>query len=265
MKFRDQVLAGGTPVGHVPSGYKRVGDKVILRSQKKLTFELGKRILTLFPWCTGVFHHKTTIGESRKPVLLFLAGDPETKVKHRENGVTYIFDIGHTTFSGGNSQLRKRMVDVINDGENLLDMFAAVGNLSLQPLVKRDINALLVERDEITYSYLLESLEKNQIEHSIAKNLDCRDLTLSNWADRILMGYHNVDPSHLRVACNAAKSKAILHLHPLAKIDNYSETINQYQNWIERCSVSITSIDVHKIKNYSPGLQHIEVVFSITK
>ncbi|MHA2171115.1 MAG: hypothetical protein ACXAB7_14570 [Candidatus Kariarchaeaceae archaeon] len=265
MKFRDQVLASGASVGHVPSGYKRVGDKVILRSQQNLTSELGNRILTLFPWCTGVFHHKTTIGEARKPVLLFLAGEPITEVRHRENGVTYIFDIGLTTFSGGNSQLRKRMVNEINDGENLLDMFAAVGNLSLQPLVKRDIDAVLVERDEITYSYLLKTLEKNQIGRDIAKNLDCRDLTLSNWADRILMGYHNVDPTHLRVACDAAKTDAIIHLHPLAKIDNYSEMIKQYQNWIEQCSVSITSIEVHKIKNYSPGLQHIEVVFSITK
>jgi tRNA G37 N-methylase Trm5 len=138
------------------------------------------------------------------------------------------------------------MVNVINDGENLLDMFAAVGNLSLQPLVKRDIEAVLVERDDITYSYLVKTLGKNQIEHNIAKNLDCRDLTLSNWADRILMGYHNVDPSHLRVACDAAKTDAIIHLHPLAKIDNYSEMIKQYQNWIEQCSVSITSINTLK-------------------
>ncbi|MHA2250054.1 MAG: hypothetical protein ACXAD7_06820 [Candidatus Kariarchaeaceae archaeon] len=265
MKFRDHVLAIDNSIRHIPSGFKRLGDAIILRSKYSLNPKLGEIVLEIYSWCESVFQHITTVGESRKPKLIHLAGSTNTIIQHKENGVIYCIDISRITFSGGNSQLRKNLVERVQDGENLLDMFAAVGNLSLQPIMKKSIKAKLFEKDPYTFSFLQKTLDFNKLDPNIAKNRDCRNVQVNNWADRIFMGYHDVDLSHVKAAIVAARDKAIIHLHPLAKPNHYYEWENRYQKFLEMCKVEILEHNITKIKSYSPGLDHIEVEFVIRK
>ncbi len=265
MRFRDRILALDKDVGPIPSGYKRLGNKIVLRSSNKLHKKLGNAIMELYPWCESVFQHFTTEGESRKPNLLHMAGSNLTEVNHKENKVIYFFDITKVTFSGGNRSLRENLVKQVNEGENLLDMFSAVGNLSLQPLVKKNINGLLVEKNKDTFFYLKKTLKINNLDPNTAINMDCREIKTRNWANRIFLGYHNVDLSHIKAAVLAAQDKAIFHLHPLGKPKNYHEWSDKYLKWFKQCDVVPQVSSIAKIKNYSPGLDHIEVVITIKK
>lgn len=264
MKFKDLILSMDPSIEDIPAGYKRIGDKVILRYGKLLRTPVGIAVMQAYPWCTGVFQHLTTIGEARKPQLINLAGDQQTIVTHKENGCFYKIDIENITFSGGNRGLRKRLAETVTDGENLLDMFAAIGNLSLQPIVKRKINSILIEKNAHTYEYLLQTLIANDISTK-TYNEDCRNVNISSWADRIFLGYHNVDRSHIQAAIESAKKHAILHLHPLAKPGNYQEWSEKYCSWIKDFGAEASVTNIIKIKNYSPGLHHIEVVISINR
>jgi len=265
MRFKDRVLSTNPSLVSVPRGYKRYGHVMILRSSDRLVQELGETILSLYTWCKSVYQHENTTGESRVPYLRLLAGDDQPEVIHVENGVEYHIDLSIITFSGGNRYLRERMVEEVPPGNFLLDMFAAVGNLSLQPVAKNNLDALLIERNRYTYSYLRSTLLKNEITPDIAINMDCRDLRDEEIADHIFLGYHDLDQSHLEVAIQAAKSKAILHLHPLAKSGEFHSTVSHYQSIVKNLGASVTDIQVLPIKDFSPGLEHIEIIFQIHK
>lgn len=252
-------------ITHAPKGYKRIENKIILRHKVLLSEKLGIAILKSYPWCTGVFQHIKTLGENRRPKLQHLAGEKNTIVIHTENKTKYILDISKITFSGGNRELRKRLVDEVADGENILDMFAAVGNLSMQVLKQRNVNGILVEQDEYTFSFLNKSIVLNKLSNVDILNLDCRSIEITNWASRIFMGYHNVAESHLIRALDASKKFVIIHIHPLAQKNNYSEFTNKYHSWIRNYGARIIDTEVRKIKSYSPNLDHIEIVVSIEK
>jgi tRNA G37 N-methylase Trm5 len=108
-------------------------------------------------------------------------------------------------------------------------------------------------------------MELNKISDIILINDDCRNVQVKNYADRILMGYHAVDETHITKAIELSKDRAFLHLHPLATPDNYDEHVNKYFEWIKLKNVNTQLISISKIKDYSPGLHHIEIVLEIQK
>lgn len=265
MKFKKYMKKKYPDLLHIPTGFKRLGNYMILRSTYNLENQLGNAILNEFPWCKGVYQYNTTTGESRIPQIRYLAGNKETKIIHKENKVLYHLDIARIMFSGGNTNLRKRLVNELREGEFLVDMFAAVGNLSLQPLFYKRNNAILIEKNNYTFSFLKKNIQENNIVNVELINSDCRDVNIEDIADRIYMGYHDVDISHLSKAIEIAKNKSNLHLHPIAKVGFYDEWINMYSTWMEDLGVKIIETRTVKVKDFSPGLHHIEIVITIQK
>ncbi len=274
MKFREEVslylkeaysLSENTIKGFgIPKGFQRTGSILILRSNHKLDERIGEACLNIYSWTTGVFQHVSTQTEGRIPKLIYLAGQRNTETIHIENGVKYVLDIEKITFSQGNSNLRKRLINEVNDGENLLDMFAAVGNLSLQPILYKTINFHLIEKQPYTYKFLLKTLKINDVTRGITQNIDCRDITIKNWADRIFMGYHDVNEEHLTSALKALKQNGIIHLHPLVKNHDVSEWIEYYSKIIEANNYSIIDVTSYTVKKFSPGLEHTEIQFKVS-
>ncbi len=265
MKFRKKILEINPNITDIPRGYKRIGDKIILRHKNILTNDLGIAIMKAYPWCNGVFQHINTVGENRKPKIIHLAGDENTIVEHHENGVTYILDFGKITFSGGNRHLRERLVNLVKPNEFLVDMFAAVGNLSLQVIHHKKIPSILIEKDPYTYQFLEKTIEKNKIKNTLIINDDCRNINFKNKATRIFMGYHNVNITHLKAAVNILKNNGFIHVHPLSYKNHYNQIIEKYTNWFDKLDVQNSIIMINKIKNYSPNLHHIEIIYKINK
>ena len=266
MKFRQAVREVAPHLEHIPAGYHRYGSVMVLRSNQQLSEDLGQACCEIYTWCETVYQHLSTVGESRIPKLVLLAGRDAPEVVHRENGVSYLIDLRRITFSGGNRHLRERLVEMIEDGEYLLDMFAAVGNLSMQPLVHHQLaGAVLVEQNSYTFQHLLKTLELNGLSTNNAINLDCRKLDLENYADRILMGFHDVDHTHLTTALRAAKPKSVLHLHPIVPVDNWDDEVQKYHRIITNLDARILETNMLPVKSYAPGLEHIELIFEIAK
>lgn len=265
MKFRDRIKQANPDLVKIPTGYKRYDHVMVLRSTDRLSPELGETILSEFPWCRTVYQHTTTTGQSRIPELVLLAGVDEPEVTHRENGVSYRIDLRRITFSGGNRYLRERLVDLVDDGEFLFDMFAAVGNLSMQPLVHRNIDALLVERNPYTFSYLQQTLKLNKLDPQLARNTDCRSVSLTDQADRIFMGYHDVDQSHLATAVQAGTERFTIHLHPIVKVDEWDAMISHHISVLTDLNVIINTTETHQVKTFAPGLEHIEIILEVEK
>ena len=145
----------------------------------------------------------------------------------------------------------------IDSKEKIVDMFAAVGNLSLQPLFYKKNKSILIEKSKYTFNFLKKTIERNKINSAQLINNDCRDVNIENYADRVFLGYHNVDATHINKALELSKETSLLHLHPLAKPGNYNELVERYTRMINNKSIDAQILRIDKIKNYSPGLHHI--------
>ncbi|MDH5401428.1 MAG: hypothetical protein OEY49_02960, partial [Candidatus Heimdallarchaeota archaeon] len=256
MKFKDQIYQLNNKLSNIPSGYKRLGNVAIFRSTIKLGEEFGKAVLEILPWCESVFQQINTVGEERQPILIHIYGSNNYEVIHSENNVKYILDFSKITFSGGNRGLRERLVNDVNENEQLVDMFAAIGNLSLQVLYHKKVKGILIEKNPYTFKYLKKTLEFNKLSHINIINDDCRNVELNNWADRIFMGYHEVDESHLAKALLMAKEHCTIHLHPIVHVKQYSEIQEKYISIIEENRAHVESVKINRIKNYAPKLEH---------
>ena len=265
MKFRDLISNNDPSITNIPSGYSRYGHIMLLRSSSKLPSKMAEIILSHYPWCQSVYQQTDTKGISRIPEIKLLGGIDNPKTLHIENGAKYNIDISRITFSPGNRYLRERLVNEIKDSEHLVDMFSAVGNLSLQPLIHKKISATLIEQNEYTFSYLQKNIKLNGVQDVELYNLDSRKIDKQNIADRIFMGYHDADKTHLISALKIAKKTCIIHLHPIVVIGELDNQIKTYNDFFNQQNINFEILSTHKIKNYSPKKEHIEIQYKITK
>ena len=94
-----------------------------------------------------------TSGEIRRPFYKVIAGDCNTVTTHIENGVQFRLDPIQITFSGGNKGERINIVNQIEPGEKVLDMFSCVGQFALQIAKSTDARIIAIEINPEAYDF----------------------------------------------------------------------------------------------------------------
>jgi len=203
-----------------------------------------------------------TSGETRQPFYKVVAGDCNTVTTHVENGVHFRLDPIRVTFSGGNKRERINITNQVGSGEKVLDMFSCVGQFALQIAKSTDAVVTAIEINPEAYKFLLENIRINDLHNRVTAVLgDCREVHPVNYANRIIMGYlHNTDLYLPYALDSLVQEGGIIHMHMSIQKDIKEETVSKIR---EICySKGFESrIQVRKIKNYSPNVDH--VVFDI--
>lgn len=204
-----------------------------------------------------------TQGETRHPFYEVVAGDCNTVTTHIENGVLFRLDPIRITFSGGNKRERINIVNQVEPGEKVVDMFSCVGQFALQ--IAKSAGALVtaIEINPEAYEFLLENIKINDLDNRVTALLgDCRKIHPVNYADRVIMGYlHNTELYLPHALDTLTQRGGVIHMHMSTRKDIIEDTISGIR---EICSGKgfESQIRVRKVKNYSPGIDHL--VFDIT-
>ena len=125
----------------IPSRYPIIGDIMLIRLDPALRGYgkvIGKKILRHMDGIKSVWAIYETRRACRVPKVELLAGDKNPVTTHKELETYFQVDISRLTFSPGNSNERRKLIEIVDDGEVILDMFACVGNLSLPIATNRD-------------------------------------------------------------------------------------------------------------------------------
>jgi tRNA wybutosine-synthesizing protein 2 len=203
-----------------------------------------------------------TSGETRQPFYKLVAGDCNTVTTHIENGVRFRLDPIRITFSGGNKRERIDIASQVKSGEKVVDMFSCVGQFALQIAKSTDTLVTAIEINPEAYEFLLENIKINDLEDKVTALLgDCREVHPINYANRIIMGYlHNTDLYLPHALDTLIQDGGVIHMHMSIQKEILEETISKIE---EICMTKgfKSQIQVRKIKNYSPGVEH--VVFDI--
>ena len=250
----------------LPSGFHVVGHVALVHlnsSLREYASIIGEATISFDDRIKSVaIRAGPTRGEKRRPFYEVVAGDCNTVTTHIENGVQFKLDPIRITFSGGNKRERINIANQVKPSERVVDMFSCVGQFALQIAKSTDALVTAIEINPEAYQFLLENIQINNLDGRVTAILgDCREVHPVNYANRIIMGYlHNTDLYLPHALDTLIQEGGVIHLHMSIQKDILEDTISGIR---EICSGKgfKSQIQVRKIKNYSPGVDH--VVFDI--
>ena len=264
--LRSQLNVDIPPDVVLPSGFHLVGHVALVHLNSKsmvyaerigdLTLEYDPRIKSV------AVRTGPTEGRMRLPSYSLISGDCNTVTTHIENGVKFRLDPLRLTFSGGNKKERIRMFQLTRSREHVVDMFSCVGQFALHAARVSNVTVTAIEINPEAFEFLIENIKLNDMDDRVtAISGDCREVRPESVANRVIMGYLHDTISYLPSAIESlVEVGGIIHMHmsiPRSEEDQISEKISITS---ERYGFQST-IDIHGVKNYSPGIDHF--VFDI--
>ncbi|HEX3014404.1 MAG TPA: class I SAM-dependent methyltransferase family protein [Methanobacterium sp.] len=198
-------------------------------------------------------------GPKREPEVEILVGD-NTETIHRENYCFFKLDVAKIMWSKGNTGERKRMANLVEDGETIVDMFAGIGYFSIPMAVHSNPAKIYsLEINPVSYGYLKENIVLNKVEDVIEPILgDCREFAPKNFADRVLMGYIGNTHEYLDKAVDIVKPGGIIHYHE--SVPDKLKFERPPQRIIDAAKGrDVEILNKRIIKKYSPGVYHVVI------
>ncbi|WP_393971649.1 class I SAM-dependent methyltransferase family protein [Oxyplasma meridianum] len=251
----------------VPHKWIVYGDSVILRLSGSMKNK--KKIGEAFIKATGCSSVYGIMGgvknRDRVPAISLIAGKGG-EIHHLENGVIYIFDPEKVMFSPGNVNERHNFLNLIRDGEKVLDMFAGIGYFSLQIARHTKASSVhCVDINPLSLEYLRKSAIWNRLDQIIETHLgDCRITVPDIRADIILMGnFSSIE--YIAHGIMRLKNNGRIIVHFLVSTEEIETCSEHIISKIRRLGVRCSVEGLHRVKSYAPNLWHISAYLRIMK
>jgi len=213
-------------------------------------------------------------GKYRTPEnIVFLLGEDNPIVEHREHGVIYRFDFTKIMFSMGNLNERKFLSTLVKENEVIVDMFAGIGYFSL-PIAKHSKPKIIysIELNLESFKFLTENIKINHLDNIIVPiNGDSKNevIKLSKSgvrADRVIMGVFPAPKDFIKEALTLIKeSGTTFHYEGVATKENYLNLFNEFKEIAETSNFKCELLSKRFVKSYGPHLYHVVVDILVCK
>ncbi|MFH1774562.1 MAG: class I SAM-dependent methyltransferase family protein [Methanobacteriota archaeon] len=255
-------------ISYLKGGWEIVGEILILELPRELENKrqiIGKKFLEFFPRIKTVLNREKITDEFRKPVVEVIAGS-KTETIHRENYCLFKLDASKVMFSAGNMGERKRMANISNASEVVVDMFAGIGQFSI-PIAKhsKPKKVFSIDKNPAAFEYLKENIELNKLRNVEPIFGDCREVAPKNVADRVIMGYFFSQEKFLQTAVNALKEKGVIHYHSLAMKKEIPSRAEEVRTALRELGCEANLMEKRVVKSYAPMRWHAVFDFEIKK
>lgn len=272
--FKEELalLLGEEGAKGVLSSYDIVGDVVIvdipLELEKKKK-QIGKILLESEARSRVVLQKAGgREGEFRITKLAHLAGEKRTETIYSENGVRMKLDVGKVYFSPRLSHERKRLCNLVQEGENVLVPFAGVGPFALE-IAKTVPSAHVVgiELNPDAVKYFEENIALNKLKNVEAILGDARTVVKEKfvgWADRIAMPLPKDAHEFLDVAFIAAKPGCIVHFYSFVDKENgFSQAHGFVNDAARKAGREVEFVFEREVRPYSASKMQVVIDFRI--
>ena len=252
----------------LPDRWEKIGDVLTIKlngNLKNYQEKIGKKYAEILH-CKTVLNDVGGIsGTYREPKVGILYGSKNTETIHKENGIRYKLDLQKIMFSSGNMDERKRMANISNKNETVVDLFAGIGYFTIPMAVySKPKKIFSCEINPIAYEYLCKNIVLNHVT-SVVKPLlgDNRTTAPKNIADRVILGYINDTYRFLPTAIDCLKNNTgIIHYHDVFSNELIPEKpLKIVQEIAEKYNRNVKLLKYKHVKSYAPGVSHI--VFDI--
>ncbi|MFC7042596.1 class I SAM-dependent methyltransferase [Halonotius sp. GCM10025705] len=145
-----------------------------------------------------------------------------TETIHREYGHEFCLDLAAVYFSPRLATERHRVVEQIDPGEQVLDMFAGVGPFAI-PAASRGGDVVAVDLNETAVDYCRENARRNGVADAVTAIAgDVREVAddYRGWADRLVMNLPHSANEFVATAVDLAGEECVLHYYDIQHEDD---------------------------------------------
>ena len=256
-------------IENLRTSFDTIGDIVILEIPKNLEskkFKIGDAALR-FTKRKSVFMKKSAVkGTTRVRELEFLAGIDDSVTIHKEHGVRLKLDVREVYFSPRLATERKRVMESVDDGERILDMFCGIGPFPIVIAKNKDVNITAVDINKSAIKYMDENIKLNKLKGNIESYCgDVREVSKSfkTKFDRIIMNLPGLAYTFLDVSVNLIEDGGIINYYEFS--DSYETGIKRLKDACNKVGKEVEIINCRKVKSTSPGEWHVAIDGKIKK
>lgn len=257
------------------SAFDQIGDIIVVRipdsllSKKKI---IGETLLEEVHPARSVFYQSSDVsGDFRTRKLEVIAGEDNTETEYREYGCRFRVDVEKAFFSPRLSTERKRIADLVQDGEVLINMFGGVGMFSIVAAKMKNCTVYNIDLNPHA-SRLCEQnikLNKKMKGKVISINGDAAQVIkeqLQNTGDRTLMLLPERSDEFLDSAILATKSGGVIHYYSHQHADKRQNAVElSKQHYLQVSPVKSEILGGRMVRAVGPRYYQMAVDAKITK
>jgi tRNA (guanine37-N1)-methyltransferase len=212
-----------------------IGDIAILKIPNRaepLSRELGEELLREAPYLRVVLRQSSPVtGDFRIRNLEWLAGERRTVTYHREYGCIFKVDVAKVYFSPRLGNERRRVADMVGEGEVVLNMFAGVGGFSILIAKRlRNVKVYSVDLNPEAVQLMLINTILNKVSGKVISILgDSKTIAYNLFQgcfDRILMPLPEKAREYLTPALHALKpGGGVIHYQSFVHADKGEDPV----------------------------------------
>lgn len=252
--------------GRLWKGVDVVGDIAILKVPHELEdhkFQIAQSLLDVAPYLKVVLRQVGPVeSQFRTRRLEWLAGEKRTETVHTEFGCRYKVDVSAVYFSPRLSYERKRIADLVSQGECVVNFFAGVGSFSIMiarharpsRIYSLDLNPIAVRYHSM-----------NNVLNGVHEMIDliCGDAnrivptSLVGCADRVLLPLPELALDCLQTAKGALKNgHGFVHCHIFVEASRREEagdkTFLKLDSILDQIGAMRENTQVHVVRSVGP-------------
>ena len=272
-----QELFGENSIGIVNS-MDIIGDIAVIKAEdiepKKLEI-FGEKLLEKIRYINVVLRQITPVeGEYRLRKFQHIAGEDRRWTIYREHGIILKVDIEKVYFTPRLSTERRRIMELVNPGEEICNMFAGVGPYSI--LIAKYRSPKLVHSIDINkyaVDYHIENNFLNKVEDRIIVYRGDAGEMIEKYivgrCDRVLMPLPEKALDYIDYALEALKHRGYIHIYlhiPYEK--NWREALPKAVEEASKALRGKCGIDMmkpHKVREVGPRVLQVCVDTKVTK
>ncbi len=256
-------------IDNLRTSFDTIGDIVILEIPDDLVGKkqiIGDAALK-FTKRRSIYMKKSAVkGTTRVRELEFLAGIDDSITIHKEHGARLKLDVREVYFSPRLATERKRVMESVCDGENILDMFCGIGPFPIVIAKNKDVNITAVDINESAIKYMDENIKLNKLKGNIESYCgDVREVSKSfkTKFDRIIMNLPGLAYTFLDVSVNLIEDGGIINYYEFS--DSYESGIKRLKDACNKVGKEVEIINCRTVKSTSPGEWHVAIDGKIKK
>ncbi|WP_432644835.1 class I SAM-dependent methyltransferase [Methanobrevibacter sp.] len=250
-------------IENLRTSFDTIGDIVILEIPENLQDKkqiIGDAALK-FTKRKSIYMKRSAIkGTTRVRDLEFLSGVDDSVTIHKEHGARLKLDVRKVYFSPRLATERKRVMQSVNDGEKILDMFCGIGPFPIVIARNKQVDITAVDINESAIEYLNENIKLNKLKGTIQTYCgDVRQVSdnFNFKFDRIIMNLPGLAYTFLDVAANLIEDGGIINYYEFS--DSYEQGIKRLTDACKAAGKEVEIINCRKVKSTSPGEWHVAI------
>ena len=250
-------------IENLRTSFDTIGDVVILEIPENLQDKkqiIGDAALK-FTKRRSIYMKKSAVkGTTRVRDLEFLSGVDDSVTIHKEHSARLKLDVREVYFSPRLATERKRVMQRVENGEKILDMFCGIGPFPIVIARNKNVDITAVDINESAIKYLDENIKLNKLKGNIKTYCgDVRQVSagFNMKFDRIIMNLPGLAYTFLDVAIDLIEDGGIINYYEFS--DSYEQGIKRLNDAASAVGKEVEIINCRKVKSTSPGEWHVAI------